>query len=294
MVDLVVASVLGLAAFLTQANSPAKPPAPSQPVCAPPNPSLPGAKTEIYAERSGRPLRIHIFTPASEAKDRPAALFFFGGGWSNGNAGQFQDQAKALRDLGFVAAVADYRVFCRDRTTPTDAVDDAQAAYRWIRSHAATLGIDPRRIVIGGGSAGGHLAAMTAIRESTASRPAALILFNPVVDLTLSAIRKSVRLDDATARSLSPALLPATSLPPTIIFHGTEDKIVPIESVRHWCDAIRAKDGNCRFEEYSGFGHGFFNRRASEPTLATSAFADTLAKAAIFLRNAGLTPNTSR
>lgn len=282
---------IAIAAVLLTAATPATPvrptgtPAigPQQPPCVPALETLPGAVTRIYADPAGRPLRIHLFLPPDIGHPRPAILFFFGGGWSNGNVGQFQDQAKALRDRGYVAAIADYRVFCRDRTSPVEAVADAQAAFHWLRAQAGTFGIDPARIVLSGGSAGGHLAAMAAIREPVASRPAALVLFNPVVNLTLPAIRTSVRLDDAGSRALSPAMLRVDRLPPTILFHGSDDRIVPVASARAWCDAIRAKGGDCRFEEYPGHGHGFFNQRRVIVAGAPVPYDDTMRKTIAFL-----------
>ena len=63
---------------------------------------------------------------------------------------------------GMVGMVADYRVSSRHKTTPFDCVKDAKSAVRWARRNAERLGIDPDRLAVGGGSAGGHLAAATA------------------------------------------------------------------------------------------------------------------------------------
>jgi acetyl esterase/lipase len=61
-----------------------------------------------------------------------------------------------------IAIVADYRVKSRQNALPADCVSDAKACVRWVRANAARLGIDPTRIAVGGGSAGGHLAAAVA------------------------------------------------------------------------------------------------------------------------------------
>ena len=83
---------------------------------------------------------------------------------------------------------ADYRVASRHAAKVVDCIKDAKSAVRWIRTNAARLGIDPNRIVAGGGSAGAHIAAAAAnIRDfdepgedrSTSSVPNALVLFNP-------------------------------------------------------------------------------------------------------------------
>jgi acetyl esterase len=58
-----------------------------------------------------------------------------------------------------VAMSAEYRVIGKHKTTPFECVQDGKSAVRWIRQHAAELGVDPDRIVAAGGSAGGHVAA---------------------------------------------------------------------------------------------------------------------------------------
>ncbi|EOR93535.1 lipase, putative esterase [Arcticibacter svalbardensis MN12-7] len=89
-----------------------------------------------------------------------------------------------------IAILADYRVFSRNKTSPFEAVKDARSAMRYIRIHSEELQIDTSEIVASGASAGGHLAAacdLIAIDEaredkSVSTKPAALVLFNPVVD----------------------------------------------------------------------------------------------------------------
>ncbi len=103
-------------------------------------------------------LKLDVFEPAGlkPTDHRPAIVFFFGGGWSGGDAKQFYQQAKAMTEQGMVVFSADYRVKSRNKTTPFECVKDGKSAIRWVREHAAELGIDPDRIVAAGGSAGGH------------------------------------------------------------------------------------------------------------------------------------------
>ncbi|MEO1994912.1 MAG: alpha/beta hydrolase [Planctomycetaceae bacterium] len=88
---------------------------------------------------------------------------------------------------------ADYRVIRKHKTTPFECVKDGKSAVRWIRQHAAELGVDPDRIVAAGGSAGGHVAAYTGVIQgheeegedaNISSLPDAMILYNPVIDTT--------------------------------------------------------------------------------------------------------------
>ncbi|MSU68979.1 MAG: alpha/beta hydrolase, partial [Opitutaceae bacterium] len=151
------------------------------------------ARLTTYRTVNGLELKLHTFEPAGlKPSDRRSAIvFFFGGGWSGGDPKQFYQQAQALADQGMVAFSADYRVKSRNQTTPFECVQDARAAIRWVRAHAAEWGIDPDRIVASGGSAGGHLAACTAViidgdkageDAKISSVPNALVLFNPVLD----------------------------------------------------------------------------------------------------------------
>jgi acetyl esterase len=126
-----------------------------------------------------------------------------------------------LVDDGHVVILPDYRVRCRDGSSIDDALDDARAAYAWVVSKHALLGIDPAKAVVGGESAGGHLALMTAIDSKAAPHPAAVLLFNPVVDL--AAISTQLWIDRETAQRLSPLARRIGDLPPTLILHGTAD-----------------------------------------------------------------------
>ena len=89
-------------------------------------------------------------------------VFFFGGGWNGGSYTQFSRHADYLASRGMVAFAADYRTKSKHKTEPKACVSDGKSAVRWIRGNAAKLGVDPKKIIAGGGSAGGHVAATTA------------------------------------------------------------------------------------------------------------------------------------
>ena len=165
-----------------------------------------------------------------------------------------------------VAIVADYRVMSRNETTPFEARTDAKSAIRWVRWHAAELGIDPGRIAASGGSAGGHIALSAAVfnrfddpREdkSISSKPNALVLFNPAVDTSSSptfAARTPGRGQEG-----SPFHHLDGTLPPTVILHGTANAIVPYASVERFCAPAKELGRRCEVVAYEGAQHGFFN-----------------------------------
>lgn len=109
-------------------------------------------------------LFTRIYAPASlePGKQYPCAVFFCGGGWVNGSLLQFGKHCEYLVSKGFIAMTPQYRMEEVNGTTPREAAEDAISCIRWVREHAAELNIDPDRILAGGGSAGGHLAAATA------------------------------------------------------------------------------------------------------------------------------------
>ena len=128
-------------------------------------PKLPGAEVETYKMVGDTKLNLYIYyPPGHKATDKRAAIvFFFGGGWTNGSPGQFEQHCKHLASRGMVAMTADYRVASRQQVKAVSCVADAKSAIRYVRKEAARLGVDPNRIVAGGGSAGGHIAACTGV-----------------------------------------------------------------------------------------------------------------------------------
>jgi acetyl esterase/lipase len=249
--------------------------------------TLPGASSFTYRTAAKRDLRLHVFAPAGEASPRPAVLFFFGGAWRVGDITAFQHQARAFAARGYVAVLADYRVKCRDGSTPLDSLRDAQAAYAWLRASADDLDIDPQRIVLSGGSAGGHLALTTAMKASPAHKPAAVVLFNPAVDL----VSKAPMALKLIARHISPSVLSVQALPPTLIFHGQDDRTVLISTVRDFCRRADAAGRVCRLDEYVGHDHGFFHQQQTDLRIGVSPYADTLGKALVFLDAQGVGPH---
>lgn len=276
-------------------------------------PEMPGATVETYREIDGVTLNAYLFHPPGHrpADRRPAAVFFFGGGWKGGTPGQFLPQCRHLASRGMVAIAVDYRVKSRHGVLPEDCLRDAKAAIRWVRANAARLGIDPGRIAAGGGSAGGHLAAATALVEGfedganadVSSMPDALLLFNPAVVLApveghpgLLTEEKAASVDamcGGRSRDLSPANFIRSGLPPAILFHGTEDEAVPFATAEYFVAAMKAAGNRCELKAYDGQPHGFFNpgRGSGEARAeALRRYRDTLAQLDEFLVSLGYLP----
>jgi acetyl esterase/lipase len=187
-----------------------------------------------------------------------------------------------------VAISAEYRIESAHGTTPAECVKDAKSALRWLRRHATELGIDPDRLAAGGGSAGGHLAAATAAAKgfdeadedaALPCRPNALVLFNPVLDNGPEGYSHE-RFKDFW-RDVSPMHNIDEKTPPTIVFLGSKDALIPVASVEKYKKLMEAKGRRCELRVYEGRTHGFFNYRNFED------YTKTVEEMDLFLESLG-------
>ncbi|MCH7229006.1 alpha/beta hydrolase [Haloferula sp. A504] len=213
-------------------------------------------------------LNLHVFTPEGhQASDsRPVIVFFFGGGWVDGSPTQFHPHCEYLASRGMVAISAEYRVKNVHGTTPQECVKDGKSAVRYLRENAASLGIDPNRIAAGGGSAGGHVAAatgtLTAYEEpgenlAVSSKPNAMVLFNPVYDNSVDGYGYSTV--QAYWEDISPLHNIDSTTPPTVVFLGTSDNLIPVATAESFQALMEAEGIRSDLHLYQGQPHGFFN-----------------------------------
>lgn len=233
-------------------------------------------------------LKLHIFKPLDFDKNKTynAIVFFHGGGWNGGNYKAFKRQSMYLASRGMIAISVDYRVKRVHGTTPFDAAEDAKSAMRYVRAHAKELNINPNMIAAGGGSAGGHLAAVCGNIEglnastddlSVSAVPNALVLFNPVYDNSKRGY--GYRAIEGRVDEISPLHNITKGAPPTIVYFGTKDKTTPVESSLDYEQKMKAVGSRIDLHLYEGAEHSFFNRGAY--------FVDTLDKTDAFLVSLG-------
>ncbi|MGE3771966.1 MAG: alpha/beta hydrolase [Gammaproteobacteria bacterium] len=163
------------------------------------------AVTDLAIDGPGGTLAVRAYRPHSAHALLPALVFLHGGGWVVGDLDTHDHVCRHLAFAGDVVVLAvEYRL-APEQPFPA-AVDDGIAALRWTRTNAASLGIDPARIAVGGDSAGGNLAAVVclAAREAGEPLPAFQLLIYPAVDFT--ADNASLR-DNATGYLLTRAAL---------------------------------------------------------------------------------------
>ena len=226
-------------------------------------------------------LEVHYPPNMESSRSYPAMVFFFGGGWVGGNRSQFLHQAQYFAKREVVCFLADYRTSKVNGTTPFESVKDAKSAIRFIRKNATKFKIDGTKLIASGGSAGGHLAAATALVEgyndpaddmSIDCIPNALVLFNPVVDNGPGGYGYE-RIGEAY-KDFSPLHNIKKDAPSTILFLGTKDHLIPVVTAEYYKLVMEKVESRCDLNLYDGKGHGFFNYKDFESYKSTVAAAD--------------------
>ena len=241
------------------------------------------AKVKI-GKAGRRDLTADVFTPRKiPSKARPAIVFLHGGSWMFGSPSQFHYHSDYLaKKYGFFALSVDYRLSGEARFPA--ALQDAKCAIRWVRSQAKKLNIDPDRVAICGGSAGGHLSSMVATtagvkdyegnggNKKYASHANAAVLFNGEFDMWDLVAKKS--LIDAMQQFIggTSAQMPEkydelssikrinSKTPPTLLLHGTEDACVSHEQAVAFFNRLREVGVHAELEIYEGKPHAWFNK----------------------------------
>lgn len=222
----------------------------------------------LYKEVDTTKLYMEVIYPdkMDVSKDYPALVFFFGGGWVGGSRAHFEHQAAYFAKRGLVCFLVDYRTRNQHQTTPYESLKDAKSAIRYVRKNASEFYIDPHKIIASGGSAGGHLAAATALINSYNENtdpmdyspiPNALVLFNPVIDNGPGGYGFE-RIGEAY-KEFSPLHNIKSGAPPTLLMLGTNDNLVPVLTAEYYQMVMEKAGSRCDLLLYENQPHGFFN-----------------------------------
>lgn len=211
----------------------------------------------------GDSLTLHVFRPreTGDGEKRPAIVYFFGGGWKLGTPIQFYRECAYYASKGMVAVSVDYRIEYLHHSTPFESFEDAKDAVRWLRNHASDYGINPDKIAVAGGSAGGHLAAALGTvgsedASSNSYRPNLSILYYPVVDMLSRSFGFSGTPE--SFKQISPFHNVSKATPPTLILLGTKDSIVSVETIETYRDKLLQNGVDCELYLFEGAGHPIF------------------------------------
>lgn len=241
----------------------------------------------VYGKRGEHELTMDIIRPTHP--NGKAIALMVSGGWKSKGPGEFPTwmMAPILRHGYTVFAVCHVS---QPQSSVQEIIEDMKRGIRFIRQHADEYKIDPDRIGVTGGSAGGHLSLMLATRgdagdpnaddplERFSSQVQAVAIFYPVTDL--------VDLGDSTenlrdggppksfvhsfgpdgqdkdkwpgiARECSPLHFVHDRLPPTLIYHGDADTLVPLEQSERFRDRAQQLDRLVELVVHRGGGHGW-------------------------------------
>lgn len=258
-------------------------------------PALSPDKVVVYKKVADRELELRLFLPEGWAATdkRPCFHLIHGGGWGGMDPSRmYPFAADFAKRHGMVGISVQYRLYKPGTATVFDCVKDARSSVRYLRSHSAELGIDPGKILVSGGSAGGHLAAATAlfdgVNEETddlkvSCRPDAMVLLFPVID-TSAAGYGQAKIGDRW-QELSPVHHVRAGLPPTLTFHGTGDTVTPFSGAKAFHEAMLAAENESVLDVNEGGKDGYL-------MFEEALYEDTLAKTAAFLTRLGFLPTT--
>jgi acetyl esterase/lipase len=252
---------------------------------------------EVVQRADDRDLGIDIFWPDTDTK-RTAVILLHGGGWTFGHRSETHRYARLLRDRGFLAIAAEYRL-TGEAPWPTQ-IMDVKDVVRWARDNADWLRIDPAKIALQGFSSGGHLALLAAATSGnyTFGEPAPVAavvsLFAPP-DLTnavfpvrpppLVALFGPEGREDI-ARTASPLYQVAPGFPPAFLLSGMEDKLLPYQETLRLFNALAEAGTKAELHLYHGHSHEF----AALPSMTEPVEAEI----ALFLDRAVVAPDHYR
>lgn len=240
----------------------------------------------VYGQRQGYPLTIDIIRPPQP--NGLGVLFLLSGGWKSGTNKLSPWMLAPLIRRGYTVFGVSH--LSQPKATVMEIVDDMHRATRFVRHHAKEYQIDPTRLGVSGGSAGGHLSLMLATRggpgpvdaaepfERESSAVQAAAIFYPVTDL-INLGSSTENLGDGgppksfvkafgpqstnreiwkvIGHDMSPIFHVHSNLPPTLILHGGADTLTPLDQSERYQAAARAVGGTVELIVRPGKQHGW-------------------------------------
>jgi acetyl esterase/lipase len=266
--------------------------------------ALPAAEPEIvfekdieYANPAEQHLKLNMARPKEIAGELPAIICIHGGGFRAGSREGYDGLVKKLAAQGYVAMTIEYRLAPKYKFPA--AVYDCKAAVRWVRANAKELHVDPDRIGVTGGSAGGHLVLFLGVTAGVAEfdveggNDGESSVVNCVVDYFgpsdfTKSYGKSVDAAEVLPLWLggnaeekhkehilaSPLYWVTPRAAPTLIVHGTLDQYVAFEQGQWMYDKMKAADVDVELLKIEGAKHGFQGADAEKADKAMIEFFD--------------------
>ncbi len=224
---------------------------------------------EYGATSANGPLLMDVYEPATESGAlRPLVIFVHGGGFTAGVRSSVARYVSSYTSAGFIIATIDYRL-AREAPFPAAPID-VLTAVRYFRANAGRWNLDPNRIGLFGTSAGGHLAAFSAVAADTerfesnvwagySSRVQAAVSHFGPMDFVSHPARggEAIFMGSASAAEISPITYVDANDPPVFLAHGEQDPVVSIHHSELMYGALQGADIPSQFLRVANAGHGF-------------------------------------
>ena len=232
----------------------------------------------VYGHKDGMAMTLDVIKPPARANGA-AILYMVSGGWVSRwvPPAQTAERYQFLLDKGYT--IVAIRHGSSPRYFVPDAVSDVRRAVRYVRHNAKQWGVDPNRLGVHGGSAGGHLSLMLGLASDSgdpadeepfmheSDRVASVVAYYPPVDLTTWARGvmmpvegqrfPALNFEKEKAAAISPILFVTPDDPPTLLIHGDADTTVPITHSQRMIKALKEAGIKSDFVTLPGAGHGF-------------------------------------
>jgi acetyl esterase/lipase len=232
----------------------------------------------VYGHKDGLAMTLDVLKPKANANGA-AILYMVSGGWVSqwSPPERMVDRFQPLLDKGFAMVIV--RHGSSPRYLVPDAVSDVRRAVRYVRYHAKEWGVDPNRLGVHGGSAGGHLSLILATAPDegdpkadepfmrVSDRVQSVVAYYPPVDLRQMARGvvaatpgqrfPALNFEKEKAADISPILFVTPDDPPTLLIHGDADTTVNISHSQRMFKSLQDAHIKSEFITIPGAGHGF-------------------------------------
>ncbi len=226
---------------------------------------------------------LDIFIPEKAKSDSGIILFIHGGGWSQGDKSAHHADCRHFCELGYICASMNYR-FVSEEINIFDVLDDITSALKAIKAKCAELGFDINKLILSGGSAGGHLSLLYAYtrKDESPVAPVAACVYCPPVNCAGADFLQGIsgefddwkysllsnccdykvtketflnKAEQEALRKISPKEYVSADCVPTAVFHGRHDELVPIEHTHKFISLLTELGVKNDFLIYENSGH---------------------------------------
>lgn len=215
-----------------------------------------------YSPPDSSALFLQLYAAPRDKDAAPLIAILDGDRWQAGGVDQFSDWARYFAARGAAVALIDYQA--EQQTSPFSALRNVKSAVRFIRANAQNWKIDPNQLAIIGADAGGQLSMGAATVQyynngyddlNIPARPQLQVLLAPLLDLSPN--QPAHKEIGEAWPTFSPLHTVTAAVPPSLLLVSSQDSLLPLLTVRHFRDSIRAVGQEVQISRYEG-GHRFY------------------------------------